>query len=274
MKKLICLLLLATVLVSCGESENISSSESPQVVTEQEQKETVAPVEVAEEGMTPVYPDELKNGTYSVEVSSSSSMFNITACELTVADGQMTAVMTMSGKGYKWLFMGDGATAETVGESEYIPFEEADGVHRFTVPVSALDTAVSCSAFSVKKEQWYDRKILFRADSLPTDAFVNVNDAESLSISDGRYTAEVTLEGGSGKASVQSPAEITVTDGQITAEIIWNSNNYDYMVVDGKKYLPMSVEENSIFEIPVSAFNRKIAVSADTTAMSTPHEID
>ena len=28
-------------------------------------------------------------------------MFNITACKLTVADGKMTAVMTMGGKGYR-----------------------------------------------------------------------------------------------------------------------------------------------------------------------------
>ncbi|MDE6849420.1 MAG: hypothetical protein K2J44_08770, partial [Ruminococcus sp.] len=56
--------------------------------------------------------------------------------------------------------------------------------------------------------------------------------------------------------------------------IIWNSNNYDYMVVDGEKYLPVSTDEFSVFEIPVTVFDRKMSVSADTTAMSTPHEIE
>ena len=226
--------------------------------------------------MSPIYADEIKDGVYPVEVSSSSSMFRITECELTVQDGEMSAVMTMGGTGYRYLFMGTGTDAETADESEYIPFEETDGVHKFTVPVEALDMGIDCTAFSDKKEKWYDRTILFRADSLPADAFADgtVNTVESLGITDGEYTVEVTLEGGSGKASVNSPAKLTVSGESITAEIIWNSNNYDYMVVDGEKYLPVSTEEFSVFEIPVTVFDRKMTVSADTTAMSTPHEIE
>ena len=34
-----------------------------------------------------------------------------------------------------------------------------------------------------------------------------------LSLEDGEYAIEVTLTGGSGKASIQSPALLTVTDG-------------------------------------------------------------
>ena len=63
------------------------------------EKETVAPSEVVEEGMVPGYAGELKDGTYEIKVDSSSSMFNITDCLLTVEDGAMSAVMTMSGKG-------------------------------------------------------------------------------------------------------------------------------------------------------------------------------
>ncbi|MBO5104511.1 MAG: hypothetical protein J6B74_05550 [Ruminococcus sp.] len=183
----------------------------------------------------------------------------------------MSAVMTMGGTGYRYLFMGTGADAETADESEYIPFEETDGVHKFTVPVEALDMGIDCTAFSDKKEKWYDRTILFRADSLPSDAF---EESSAPELEDGEYTVEVTLEGGSGKASVNSPAKLTVSGESITAEIIWNSNNYDYMVVDGEKYLPVSTEEFSVFEIPVTVFDRKMTVSADTTAMSTPHEIE
>lgn len=275
MKKLIFLLLILTALVSCSETtESSSTAEISQSVAEN-QPETVAPVEVVGEGMTPVYADELKDGVYPVEVNSSSSMFKITACELTVKNGSMSAVMTMSGKGYKWLFMGDGATAEKASESDYIPFVEEDGVHKFTVPVEALDKGIACTAFSAKKETWYDRTILFRADSLPAEALINAgNTIESLGIADGEYTVEVTLEGGSGKAGIYPHTQMTVKDGKATARIIWTSSNYDYMIIDDKKYYPLKFIENSAFDIPVNVFDMKISVSADTTAMSTPHEID
>ncbi|MCI7422220.1 MAG: hypothetical protein MSA57_03170, partial [Ruminococcus sp.] len=82
------------------------------------------------------------------------------------------------------------------------------------------------------------------------------------------------LEGGSGRASVTSPATITVKDGTATAEIVWSSSNYDYMKVDDVQYNPTQTEGNATFEIPVLGFDYAIPVSADTTAMSTPHEID
>ncbi len=85
---------------------------------------------------------------------------------------------------------------------------------------------------------------------------------------------EVTLEGGSGRTSVQSPAKLTVKDNTATAEIVFSSNKYDYMMVNGEKYLPVSMEENSVFEIPVIGFDYKMPVSADTTAMSQPYEIE
>ncbi len=97
-------------------------------------------------------------------------------------------------------------------------------------------------------------------------------------IEDGTYKADVTLSGGSGKASVASPAVLTVKDGKMTAEIVWSSDKYDYMLVDGEKYLRLNGEPGSeggsVFRIPVSALDTDIAVIADTTAMSVPHEIE
>lgn len=98
--------------------------------------------------------------------------------------------------------------------------------------------------------------------------------APTQTLADGVYTAEVTLEGGSGKASVQSPAYITVENGEMTAKIVWSSSKYDYMLVDGEKYLPVTLDPGSTFEIPVEALDVPQAVTADTTAMSEPHEID
>lgn len=226
---------------------------------------------VTEEGMTPVYGGQIKDGTYPIEVKSSSSMFRITDAQLTVKDGKMTAVMTMGGKGYLYVYMGTGDQAAAADASEYIGFEEnADGAHTFTVLVEALDEAVSCAAFSKKKEKWYDRSLCFLASSIPGDA-IKTADIPG----DGEYTAEVTLTGGSGRATVESPAKIVVKDGNMTATVIWSSPNYDYMIVGGEKYLPAKLDgvENSAFEIPLAGFDFEIPVKADTTAMSQPHEI-
>ena len=93
-------------------------------------------------------------------------------------------------------------------------------------------------------------------------------------MADGTYTAELTFAGGSGKAYIQSPCTLTVADGKAVATVVWSSSKYDYMIVDGVKYEPVSDEGGSSFEIPVTALDVKIAVVADTVAMSTPHEIE
>ena len=112
-------------------------------------QETGSRMDAAEDGMVPVLADAIKDGVYEIKVDSSSSMFRITECELTVQDGAMSAVMTMSGTGYLKLYMGTGADAERASDTDFIPFaENADGKHTFKVPVEALDKGIDCSAFS------------------------------------------------------------------------------------------------------------------------------
>lgn len=284
------LLLAVSMLSACGSQGAVNT---PAVETETEtaaalaETETTAQVaeasemaevvDVVEEGMVPVYADSIEDGVYEVKVDSSSAMFKIESCTLTVADGQMSAVMTMGGTGYLYLFMGTGEEAVKAEASAYIPFEEnEEGVHTFTVPVEALDAAIDCTAFSKRKEKWYDRQILFRADSLPLEAFKEgyVTTVEDLELADGDYMVDVALEGGSGRASVNSPAKITIADGQCMAKIIWSSQNYDYMLVDGVRYDVLTIDPASTFEIPVAGFDFPMAVTADTTAMSQPREID
>ena len=233
--------------------------------------------DVVEEGMTPIDGSQVEDGVYDITVDSSSSMFQIVSCKLTVENGRMTAQMTMSGTGYLYVYMGTGEQAANADESEYIPFvEDAAGAHTYTVPVEALDAGVPCAAFSKNKEKWYDRTLVFRADSLPADAFAEgvVTTPENLSLADGVYQVDVTLEGGSGRASVQSPAQMSVENGKVTATIVWSSSNYDYMKVDDVRYDAVIENDRSVFTIPVTCFDWKMAVVADTIAMSQPHEID
>lgn len=265
-------------MTEASDSEKAPSAAASQVASAEDM---VTPEEVVEEGMEPIYGDSIKDGIYDVIVDSSSSMFKIESCQLTVTDGEMSAVMTMSGTGYLYLYMGTAEEAAASGEADYISVvENAEGQHTFEVPVYALDAGIDCAAFSKRKEMWYDRVLCFRADSLPAEAVAEgvMATVESLGLEDGAYTVEVNLEGGSGKAGVDSPAQLTVENGQAYAVIIWSSPNYDYMKVDDVQYdlanEELGLEGNSAFKIPVSGFDWKIAVKADTTAMSEPHEID
>ena len=170
-----------------------------------------------------------------------------------------------------------GEEAEKAGEADYIQAEEsADGKNIFEIPVEALDKGIDCAAYSKKKETWYDRTLVVRADSLPADAYKegNTKTVENLGLEDGDYTVEVTLEGGSGRTTVESPTELKIENGQATAVITWSSSHYDYMKIGEEKYEPVNTEGNSAFEIPVTVFDYKQKVIADTTAMSTPHEIE
>ena len=298
-------LLCALLLTGCGNTlpdtqptdtapavQETSAAETTETVPETTQAETVVADEsslavasgddvieadaVGYEGMEAIPAENVKSGEYDIHVDSSSSMFKIAACKLIVADGKMNAELFINSKSYDYLYAGTAEAAAKADSSDFIAPEETDSGYKFTFPVEALDQEIECAALSHKKQLWYDRKLVFRADSLPEDVLPAQEKvtAETLGLADGEYTVDVQLEGGSGRASVQSPAKLIVSGGKATAEIIWSSNNYDYMIVSDEKILPTDTTEFSVFEIPVEVFDKKIKVAADTTAMSTPHEIE
>lgn len=121
----------------------------------------------------PVAAAEIKAGTYEINVASSSSMFKIVNCVLTVENGAMNAVITMSGDGYDQLFVGTGDEAATASEADYIKAVlDSDGAVSFTVPVEELNVEMDCAAWSVNKEKWYDRTLVFLSDAIPADALI------------------------------------------------------------------------------------------------------
>ena len=91
---------------------------------------------------------------------------------------------------------------------------------------------------------------------------------------DGTYRIDVTLTGGTGKAKIASPVQLTVKDGQISATLVWSSANYDYMKVDGVRYDAAILDGHSVFTVPVASLEEPLPVVADTVAMSVPHEIE
>ncbi len=310
-KKIALFLTMMALAITCVPMTGYASGDqeiSYDQVAGDSEKTTVE--EVGVEGMFPIYGKDIVDGTYDITVESSSSMFKIEEAKLTVEDGEMTAVMTMAAKGYLKVFMGTGAEAAASDVSEYIDFaEDEDGRHTYTVPVEALDMPISCAAFSKDREKWYDRSLLFEAESLPEEAVLverpdyaalkqaakekriaamkaeNEKEAAAeeadgsaepvaLNMEDGEYTVAVTLEGGTGRAAVTSPAVLLVKGRRAYARIEWSSSNYDYMKIGDQKYLPVNSEGNSVFEIPVTAMDAPMDVVADTTAMGNPHEIE
>ena len=256
-----------SLLVGCGASSTASSAASSAASSEAASSVASSAAETAA----------LPDGVYTAEFDTDSSMFHANeACDgkgtLTVENGQMTFHVSLASTHIVNLYLGKASdaadheadwlqpTTDTVTYSD----GTSEEVYGFDIPVTAVDTDFDLAILGTKGK-WYDHVVSVRNA---------VQQAGTAAPADGTYTCEVTLEGGSGRATVESPAALTVADGKMTATIVWSSPNYDYMLVDGEKYLPPNTEGNSTFEIPVAALDTALDVTADTVAMSTPHEIE
>ena len=294
MKKLLALtlaaLLLAAVLTGCASApaEPPADDSQPTQTEQPTAEEPAAEQPAAEE--PPAAEEEpaaeepaLADGVYTADFDTDSSMFHANeACNgkgtLTVQDGEMTIHVSLVSKTILNLFPGlaedaqkDGAvllqpTTDTVTYSDGLSEE----VYGFDIPVPALDTEFDLALIG-KKGVWYDHKV---SVSNPEPLESAGKTAQDLGLADGSYTAEVAFSGGSGKSHIESPVTLTVKDGAVTAAVVWSSSKYDYMIVDGERCDVLTTEPGSTFEIPVAAFDTDLTVIGDTTAMSTPHEIE
>ena len=294
MKKLLALtlaaLLLAAVLTGCASApaEPPAADSQPAQTEQPTAEEPAAEQPAAEE--PPAAEEEpaaeepaLADGVYTADFDTDSSMFHANeACDgkgtLTVQDGEMTIHVSLVSKTILNLFPGlaedaqkDGAvllqpTTDTVTYSDGLSEE----VYGFDIPVPALDTEFDLALIG-KKGVWYDHKV---SVSNPEPLEPAGKTAQDLGLADGSYTAEVAFSGGSGKSHIESPVTLTVKDGAVTAAVVWSSSKYDYMIVDGERCDVLTTEPGSTFEIPVAAFDTDLTVIGDTTAMSTPHEIE
>ncbi len=234
------------------------------------------------ERLTPVTADMIADGTYQIAVRTDSSLFRAVECELTVSNGQMTAKMALGGRGYRCLYMGVGEVAYQADSHDYIGYEVDDetGRYVYTVPVESLNSAVDITALSARKNLWYNHQVIFLAASLPTSALnaegqKAVRDSSVVKdLPNGVYTCTPMLSGGTGRASLSDPCQVTLHDGVGVARIEWSSQYYDYMIVGSTKYYPVNDGGDSVFEIPISCFDVPIDVVADTTALSQPYEIE
>lgn len=225
---------------------------------------------------------ELEDGTYVAVFTTDNGMFHVNEANndkgiLTVKDGQMTIHVSLNSKKIVNLFPGTAEDAQKEGAELLQPTTDKvtysdgyeDEVYGFDIPVPAIGEEFDCALVGTKGK-WYDHKVMV-TDPVPGD---DIHAGTEMDLADGEYSVELALEGGSGKATVDSPTKLVVSGGAATLTVTWSSPNYDYMLVDGEKYLPVNTEGNSVFEIPVKVLNEPFTVIGDTTAMSQPHEIE
>ena len=234
----------------------------------------------------------IADGTYVATFTTDNSMFHVSEANedrgiLTVKDGKMTIHVSLQSKKIVNLYPGLAEDAQKDGAELLEPTTDKvvysdgyeDEVYGFDIPVPALGEEFDVALLGTKGK-WYDHKVVVsdpvEGDDIQAVLSGSAGDSasDSADIADGEHTVEVALEGGSGKASVESPMVIRKSGEGYTAVIKWSSPYYDYMIVDGQRYEPVNTEGNSVFEIPVSSLDTPLAVTADTTAMSEPHEIE
>lgn len=253
------LLIVCLALAACGRGQ------APAVDTATEPAGGATATDAA--SVTAALPD----GVYSADFKTDGSMFHVNEAHhgkgvLTVANGQMSIHVSLPSKNTVNLFPGTAEEAQKEGAvllqptTDTVTYDdgETEEVYGFDIPVPYLDKEFDCALIGTKGN-WYDHK-------------VSVSNAVKIA-ADGAYTMEVTMTGGSGRASIDSPANITVENGKFTAEIVWSSSHYEYMTVDGVQYDPVNLEGNSTFLIPITP-DTDITVQALTTAMSEPHLIE
>ena len=234
--------LAALLLAGCGASAASTAESTSEAVSTEETAPaaTAAPAPAVTEAPAPAAA--LPDGVYTAKFNTDSSMFHANEAvdgmgTLTVENGTMTFHVSLQSQKIVNLYPGMAADAPA-HESDWlqptvdtVTYSDgtSDEVYGFDIPVAAVDADFQLAILGTKGT-WYDHTVSI------SDAEPAAEDAAAAAVeipADGSYTCAVTLEGGSGRATVESPAALTVADGIMTATIVWSSPNYDYMLVDG-----------------------------------------
>lgn len=264
--RIIPVLLAVLLLAGCGTPATPAVTTAPTTAEETAAVTSATPTQETEPAVAAkVLPD----GEYTVDFETDSGMFRANeACNgkgtLTVKDGVQTLHVSLQSKKIVNLYVGTAEAAQQSGAVWLEPTVDtvtfSDGlseeVFGFDIPVASVGQEFDLAIIGTKGV-WYDHKVSVQ-NPVPQE---------------GTYTCAVTLSGGSGRASVASPADL-VSDGEtLTATVQWSSPHYEYMIVDGVQYDPIQQEGNSTFQIPV-VLDADMAVSASTVAMSEPHLVE
>lgn len=194
------------------------------------------------------FAEELEDGLYTVGVTSSSSMFKIVKCVLRVEDGALTAVLTMSGQGYGYLYPGTAAEADATPRESWIPFEaDFEGRKTFAVPIPGLDVDVDVAAWSIKYEKWYDRTLHFASNSL--NPYVEIAPAGDY---EGVLQSDTALDG---------VGALLVSDGQAMSVQLEVGKDIASVHIGDAVY----AAENGELTFPLPSLDERLEVEVDGT---------
>ena len=118
--------------------------------------------------------NKIADGIYEATAETGAAMFKVVKVKLTAKDGKMTALITLSGAGYNYLYLGTSADAAadksawiaSKGKGEYTLNGETKTGLQFEIPVEALDQGLAVAAHAVKSGKWFDRTITIASSSL------------------------------------------------------------------------------------------------------------
>ena len=208
------------------------------------------------------------DGIYKVNnVTSSSSMFKVVDCKLTSKNGKMSAVLTLSGTGYDYLYAGTAEEAAKADKSAWSPFKKgSDGKYTYTIPVESLDKGIAIAAHSITKNTWYDRTLTFHSDSLEKTGDLSAPE-------NGIYSIDVASSASMFRVV---DCKLTSKDGKMSAVLTLSGTGYGYLYMgtkeeaaqaDPSSWIPYVVDSNEkyTYTVPVEALDKGISVAAYST---------
>ena len=169
-------------------------------------------------GMTPISASEVKDGTFDIMVLSSSRFFKLELSSLISKDGELKAVVNIKSSSYEYVYLGSAEEASKADKSQLIPVTINGDHSHFEIPLKSLNSDVPCAAFSIKRQKWYNRNIVFDASSLPDKALnFKTPNYDLIEKSTEEYIQKHNL---SKEILGEKPKQIETTDDQNTVKKI------------------------------------------------------
>lgn len=230
---------------------------------------------------TPAPSNVPSDGIYSTTAETGASMFKVVGVKLTVKNGKMSAVITLSGEGYDYLYMGTATDAAThtgnwikySGSAAYTLDGETKTGRTYEIPVSALDTPLTIASHSERQKKWYDRTVTISSKNLKKTGDIPAEGTPA----DGIYSTSAVT--GAAMFKVVG-TKLTVKNGKMTALITLSGIGYDYLYMGTGadaanhtdqwiKYkgtatytLDGETKTGRTYEIPVAALDKLITVAS------------
>ena len=166
----------------------------------------------------------IDGASYKATAETGEKMFKVVDCVVKSTESGMTAVITLSGTGYDYLYMGTAEEAAKADQSSYIKYKEVGGKYTYEIPVEALNTAIKVSSHSIRKNKWYDRTVTIIPKTTKVDAGENKSDPENPGKDDSGNSGSSGNPGGTGGSSNSTGSSSGTNAGNNGSQ---NGNNSD-----------------------------------------------